>query len=182
MAMSSRIDSIFKKYSSALKGFISKQLSSDSESEDLLHDIFYKFIITDGEEESINDVSSWLYRTTRNLIIDRSRKKREVDMPHFTQNEDGELFDTPISELLSEENDTPETHFMRSIVREELFAAISNLPAEQRTVFELNELEGVPFSEISKATQIPMNTLISRKRYAVLYLRKELAQLYESLL
>lgn len=170
--MSSRADNIFRQYSDALRGFIKKQLSSDSiESEDILHDLFYKFIITDGENEQVDNVTSWLYRVARNLIIDRSRKKREEPMPQVEGNEQALI---PISELLLHNNITPEDELSQLIIEEEFERALASLPTEQRTIYELNELQGIPFAEISQATHIPINTLISRKRYAVQSLRKQL--------
>lgn len=177
----SRVEYIFKRYSAALKGFVSKQLSSDQESEDMLHDVFYRFIVSDGEHRAIENVSSWLYRVARNMIIDRSRKHKESAMPYLCQGEDSELAELALSDLLSDEYDTPETELLRTIIRDELAQALLELPTEQRVVFELNELEGIPFSEISESTGIPINTLISRKRYAVQYLRSRLDYIYQEL-
>ncbi len=172
----SRAEQVFSRYATSLKGFISKQLSSDSESEDILHDLFYKFIITDGEEESIEHVSSWLYRVARNLIIDRSRKKSEESMP-----EDNEEGDRTFANLLFNEGETPETEMFNTIIREEIANALAELPSEQRQVFELHELQGFSFKEIADATSTPINTLISQKRYAVLHLRSRLKELYETI-
>lgn len=167
-------DNIFRRYSSALHGFIKKQLSSeDDDSEDLLHDIFYRFFSTN---EDIENISAWLYRTARNLIIDRSRKKKEERMPYISQED--ETF--PISDILLLDDNTPETILAQQIIEEEISAALDRLPDEQRNVYELNEIQGIQFSEISEATGIPINTLISRKRYAVQYLRKELEYLYSN--
>ena len=165
-------DNIFRRYSDALHGFIKKQISSDADdSEDLLHDIFYRFFSTN---EDIENISAWLYRAARNLIIDRSRKKREERMPYISQENET----IPISDILLIDDNTPETILAQQIIEDEFSAALARLPQEQRSVYELNELQGIPFSEISEATGIPINTLISRKRYAVQYLRKELEHLY----
>lgn len=178
-----RAENIFNRYSSALKGFITRQLSSDSksESEDILHDLFYKFLVTDGEQESIENVSSWLYRVARNLIIDRSRKTKEEKMPYIPKQEMGDALKIPLTELLYDENPTPEGELINTIIREELNLALAELPPAQRNVFELNELQGVSFKEICEATDIPINTLISQKRYAVLHLRSRLERLYSEL-
>ncbi|MFI3262994.1 MAG: sigma-70 family RNA polymerase sigma factor [Rikenellaceae bacterium] len=170
----SRGENIFKRYSAALRGFITKQLSSDSESEDILHDLFYKFIVADGDDNSIDDVSSWLYRVARNMLIDRSRKKREQSMPYV---KDKENIEVSLANLILRDDYTPENELARSIIREELIIALEELPDEQRSVFELNELQGIEFKEIAEATEIPINTLISRKRYAVQHLRKRLQDL-----
>lgn len=176
-----RTENIFNRYSSALKGFISKQLSSESESEDILHDIFYRFIITDGEDESIGNVSSWLYRVARNLIIDRSRKTTETRMPYISKSDKDEILEIPISYLLSDNGSSPEDELLSLIIKDELNTALSELPAAQRNVFELHELQGISFKEISEATNIPINTLISQKRYAILHLRSKLEKLYNEL-
>ncbi len=173
--MQNRAESIFKQYSAALRGFIKKQLSSDSnESEDILHDVFYKFIITDGENEQIDNITSWLYRVARNLIVDRSRKIKEEPMP-YVQNDERESI--PISELVLQNTLAPDDELTQLIINEEFDKALASLPVEQRTVYELNELQGISFANISEATGIPINTLISRKRYAVQSLRKQLEYL-----
>ncbi len=174
-----RGESIFKQYSSALKRFISRQLSSDSESEDVLHDLFYKFLVTDGEEESIENVSSWLYRSARNLLIDRSRKKKEQEMPYFSHGNEDNFAQVSLAELLLYDDTTPDSELFRSIIREELNTALSELPEQQRKVFELNELQGIQFKEISEVTGLSINTLISQKRYAIQYLKKRLVELYD---
>lgn len=173
--MQNRADSIFKQYSAALRGFINKQLSSDSsESEDILHDVFYRFIITDGEDEQIENITSWLYRVARNLIVDRSRKIKEETMPYVQSDEHEQI---PISELLLQNSHAPDDELSQFIISEEFEKALATLPVEQRAVYELNELQGVTFADISEATGIPINTLISRKRYAVQSLRKQLEHL-----
>ncbi|MFI3280959.1 MAG: sigma-70 family RNA polymerase sigma factor [Rikenellaceae bacterium] len=165
----SRSESIFKQFSAALKGFIIKQTSSSNEAEDLLHDVFYKFIVADGEDEIIENVSSWLYRVTRNQIIDNSRKIKETKLP-------------PLAELFMEDqNAESEQATVNAMIREEIEEALAELPAEQRSIFTLNELQGIPFKEISQSTGIPVNTLISRKHYATQHLRKRLSWLYNEL-
>ncbi len=176
-----RTENIFNKYSTALKAFISKNISSNNESEDILHDIFYKFIITDGDEEIIENVSSWLYRVARNIIIDRSRKIKDEEMPYLMAKERDALLEIPLSDLLSDEQSSPETDFISKLIKEELTIALSQLPKEQRNVFELHELQGVSFKEISEATSTPINTLISQKRYAVVHLRSRLKKLYDDI-
>ncbi len=177
--MSSRVEGVFKRYSSALRGFIKKQISSDtSESEDLLQDLFYKFIVTDGEDEQIENVAAWLYRVARNMIVNRSRKIKEQSMPYVRGEGYGaELTEVALAELILRDDRTPEEELARATIEEAFAAALASLPENQRAVYELNELQGVPFAEIAEATGIPINTLISRKRYAVLALREKLEHL-----
>lgn len=177
-----RVADIFRKYQAQLKGFINKRVSSREDSEDILQNVFYQFMKSDQEENPIEQIAAWLYSVARNQIIDRSRKRREEEMPYLSTNEDDGTFLKELSELMPDEDQSPEMDFIRSTVWKELEHALLELPDEQRTVFELTELEGIPFKEIAESTGIPVNTLISRKRYAVLFLRKRLYNLYEDIL
>lgn len=177
-----RIADIFRKYQAQLKGFITKRVSSKEDSEDILQNVFYQFMKNDQEDNPIEQIAAWLYSVARNQIIDRSRKHREEEMPYLSKKEDDGTFLKELSELMPDEDQSPEMDFIRSTVWEELENALLELPGEQRTVFELTELEGIPFKEIAESTGIPVNTLISRKRYAILFLRKRLYSLYEDIL
>ena len=177
-----RVANIFRKYQAQLKDFINKRVSSREDSEDILQNVFYQFMKSDQEENPIEQIAAWLYSVARNQIIDRSRKRREEEMPYLSTNEDDGTFLKELSELMPDEDQSPEMDFIRSTVWEELEHALLELPDEQRTVFELTELEGIPFKEIAESTGIPVNTLISRKRYAVLFLRNRLYNLYEDIL
>ncbi|WP_075555874.1 RNA polymerase sigma factor [Parabacteroides timonensis] len=177
-----RVADIFRKYQAQLKGFINKRVSSREDSEDILQNVFYQFMKSDQEENPIEQIAAWLYSVARNQIIDRSRKRREEEMPYLSTNEDDGTFLKELSELMPDEDQSPEMDFIRSTVWKELEYALLELPDEQRTVFELTELEGIPFKEIAESTGIAVNTLISRKRYAVLFLRKRLYNLYEDIL
>ena len=177
-----RVADIFRKYQAQLRGFIAKRVSSKEDSEDILQNVFYQFMKNDRVDDPIEQIAAWLYSVARNQIIDRSRKRREEEMPSLSTNEDDGTFLKELSDLMPDEDQSPEMDFIRSTVWEELEHALLELPDEQRTVFELTELEGIPFKEIAESTGIPVNTLISRKRYAVLFLRKRLYNLYEDIL
>lgn len=177
-----RVADIFRNYQAQLKGFITKRVSSKEDSEDILQNVFYQFLKYDREESPIEQIAAWLYSVARNQIIDRSRKHKEVEMPYLSSDEDDGIFLKELAELMPDEDQSPEMDFIRSTVWEELENALLELSDEQRTVFELTELEGIPFKEIAESTGIPINTLISRKRYAVLFLRKRLYSLYDELL
>lgn len=177
-----RIADIFRKYQAQLKGFIAKRVSSREDSEDILQNVFYQFMKSDQEDNPIEQIAAWLYSVARNQIIDRSRKHREEEMPYLSNNEDDGTFLKELSELMPDEDQSPEMDFIRSTIWEELENALLELPSEQRTIFELTELEGIPFKEIAESTGIPVNTLISRKRYAILFLRKRLYSLYMEIL
>ena len=177
-----RVADIFRKYQAQLKGFISRRVSSKEDSEDILQNVFYQFMKYDQEDSPIEQIAAWLYSVARSQIIDRSRKHREEEMPYLSASEEDGTFLKELAELMPDEDQSPEMDYIRSTVWEELEHALLELPDEQRAVFELTELEGIPFKEISESTGLPVNTLISRKRYAVLFLRKRLYNLYEDIL
>ncbi len=180
-ANKSDIDKLVKEYQPKLKAFIRKRVSSNDEADDILQDVFYLLIKTLNDTfNPIEHVSGWLYRVTRNLIINKGKKKKEEELPFYQEiKADNEII-KEFSEVLfnNEYSPSPEFEYLRSIVWKELENALSELPLEQREIFELTELDGIPVKEISKTTGIPVNTLLSRKHYAVLHLREQLADLY----
>jgi len=176
LGSSSEIPKVYEEYRDELKGFISKRVRLKEDMEDILQNVFYSLVNLDLSENPIEHISAWLYKVTRNQITDYYRKKKEENLPGI--DEEGELFVKEVLEFLSDPDDTPETQFLRSFVWIELEKALDELPAEQKSVFELTELEGFSNKEISESTGIPVNTLLSRKRYAILYLRERLADFY----
>lgn len=178
-----KISDVFKKYQAQLKGYINKRVTSKEDGEDILQNVFYQLLKTDSLINPIEEMTAWLYAVTRNQIIDWKRKRKEEEMPTVTVDDSNELFMSEISNFLFDDGAaSPEEIYLRSLVWTELEVALAELPEEQREVFELTELKGLPFKEISESTGIPVNTLISRKRYAVLHLRLRLKSLYEDLL
>lgn len=176
------VSGIFKKYRVQLKNYIARRVFSKEDGEDILQNVFYQLSKADLIEKPIEQMAAWLYSVANNQIIDRSRKRKEEEMPYIVTEDGEEVFLAEITGLLLDEDASPETEYIRSLVWEELEIALSELPEEQREVFELTELEGFSFKDISEATGITVNTLISRKRYAVLYLRVRLRDLYYELL
>ena len=176
------VSAIFKQYQPQLKGFIAKRVSAREDREDILQDVFYQLLKTDPVATPILQISAWLYTVARHIIIDRKRKHKEEEMPLAPAEEGQTLLLKEVSEYLFDSDTSPEKEYMRALVWEELDKALSELPEEQRVVFELNEMQDFSFKEISESTGIPVNTLISRKRYAVLYLREKLCDIYEELL
>ncbi|WP_165020683.1 RNA polymerase sigma factor [Dysgonomonas sp. ZJ279] len=182
-AESLNVSDIFKKYRSQLKSYINKRVLSKEDGEDILQNVFYQLSKVDMLENPIEQISSWLYSVTRNQIVDRSRKQKEVAMPYINSGSDNDSFLTEITEtLLFDKDASPENEYLRSLVWKELELALNDLPVEQREIFELTELEGFSFKEISAVSGVAVNTLISRKRYAVLHLRECLRHLYTELL
>jgi RNA polymerase sigma factor (sigma-70 family) len=164
-----------------LKAFIRKRVANREDAEDILQDVFYQLVKTvENSMNPIEQVSAWLYRVARNLIINKGIKKREVELPSYHSDDSDDEVLSDFSEILfsSEPSPSPETEYLRSLVWTELEAALAELPPEQREIFELTELEGIPVKEISQTTGIAVNTLLSRKHYAVTHLRKRLDVLY----
>lgn len=180
---SQNVSEIYLEYKNPLKNFIFKHIPSKDDAEDILQNIFYQLSKIDLDENPIDEISAWLYKVARNQIVDHSRKKREVRIPSVADTDDENLYLLhdlkDIDSILG--TDTPESDFYRTLIRKELELALDELPDEQRDVFILNEMEGFSFKEISEASDISINTLISRKRYAVLHLRKRLDIIYSDL-
>ena len=182
LSQDQKVSYIFRKYQAQLKGFIAKRVTAKEDREDILQNVFYQLARIDLEAYPITQISAWLYSVARNQIIDWSRKRRDEEMPVVPDRDEDGSFIREVTEMLLDEDSSPEMDFIKSLIWEELETAMGELPEEQRTVFELTELQGFSFKEISESTGITVNTLISRKRYAVLHLRKRLADLYKELL
>lgn len=178
MLQNDNICEIVTEYAPRLLGYIRLQINSREDAEDILQDVFYQLARVSNEDGSeIERISSWLYRVARNSILNFWRKKREVS------------FDTedPVCEeiaqtLFCNPQDAPDTVLLRNLVWEELDAALSELPPEQREVFCLTVFDGMPVKDISTATGTPVATLLSRKHYAVRHLRKRFHNLYDALI
>lgn len=173
------ITRVINDYSRRLLGFIRKRVKSDADAQDILQDVFYQFI---GNTKPIEQVTAWLFTVARNKITDRKRKhKPEALEDIYGRGEETDAaFDW--TELFFDNSDNPETEYLRNLFWEALDNALNELPAEQREVFVLNEMEGISFKEIAEQTGESVNTLLSRKRYAVLHLRQRLLVLKDELL
>jgi len=176
---SNKITDTIKEYSRRLLGFIKQRVSGNEDAEDILQDVFYQFA---GSTEPIEQVGSWLFTVARNKITDRYRKHKLplADDVFGTSETDEENFDW--REMLLAAGNNPETEYLRNLFWEELQVALQELPAEQRDVFVMNEIDGIAFKDIAEQTGVSVATLISRKRYAVLHLREKLQVLKDELL
>jgi RNA polymerase sigma factor (sigma-70 family) len=172
------ITQVINDYSKRLMGFIRKRVTNEADAEDVLQDVFYQFV---GNTQPIEQMSAWLFTVARNKITDRQRKRKPEALEDVFRDEDGED-SINWSELLFDATNNPEREYLRTLFWEELNTALEELPAEQRDVFIKHELEGIPFKELSEQTGETVNTLISRKRYAVLHLRDRLSVLKDELL
>jgi len=182
-AQNQMLEQTVKRERRRLLDFIRKRIPADTDAEDILQDVFYEYTENLRMERVIGQVSSWLYRVARNKIADIFRRRRTVSLEaHFSsENADGEE-GLGINDLLPDPSAGPETQYVRRMLMDELMAALDELPAEQREAFWQNEVEGKSFREISEETGIPLNTLLSRKRYAVLFLRERLRGMYDEML
>lgn len=166
-----------------LKAFIRRRVSNKADAEDILQDVFLQLVKTvDETMNPIEQITAWLYRVARNTIINKGKKKTEDQLPSYTDDDGDEVLQDFAEVLFSEESPSPETEYMRSLVWEELEVALSELPAEQREAFVLMEIEGLSAREVAELTGVPVNTLLSRKHYAVKHLRVHLKELYIDLL
>jgi RNA polymerase sigma factor (sigma-70 family) len=172
------ITQVIGDYSKRLLGFIRKRVKNEADAEDILQDVFYQFI---GNAEPVEQLTAWLFTLARNKITDRQRKKRPELLEDVLGGEEMED-DFNWQELLLDKSSNLEKEYLRSLFWDELNAALQELPAEQSDVFIKNELEGIPFKEMAEQSGEAINTLISRKRYAVLHLRDRLQVLRDELL
>jgi RNA polymerase sigma factor (sigma-70 family) len=177
----SHIIQTIKSYGKNLLGFIRRRVNNDADAEDILQDVWYQFSSVINSEP-IEQTGAWLYRVASNKITDKHRKKSETlldDMVVTGDDNEDDVLD--FKEILLTEAKTPETEYIRNLFWEELFNALDELPEKQRQVFIWNELEDVSFAEMADLTGEKVQTLVTRKRYAVLHLRKRLKQLYDEI-
>jgi len=176
-----RIQETVRQERKRLLHFIRKRVNNVADAEDILQDVFYQFTEYSRVGSQIDSITAWLFTVTRNKITDWFRKKRESSFSEHTREIDGEetLF---LSEVIADPDALSDAPMTRKVIAEAIMEAIDELPEEQRYVFLQHEIEGKSFKEMSALTGISVNTLLSRKRYAVLFLRERLAELYKELL
>ncbi|MCX8491722.1 MAG: RNA polymerase sigma factor [Cyclobacteriaceae bacterium] len=181
LAMQQIKENTFLNEKDKLLGFIRSRVSSVEEAEDILQDVFFQFVTGFETIESLDRVTSWLYSVARNKIIDRYRKDasrpQRTDFEWITGRED----DVPLTlqDILPDLDNTPESTLLREAIWDEITDALAELPADQREIFILNEMEEKSFREIADETGVSINTLLSRKRYAIIALRKRLQRFYD---
>jgi RNA polymerase sigma factor (sigma-70 family) len=179
------VGQLIAEYQPQLKSFIRKRVSNKEDAEDILQEVFYQLVKTVNIAlNPIENVSAWLYRVARNTIINYGTKKREEKLPVYQSDDTDDEILKDFSEVLfsNETSPSPETEYLRSLVWAELENALAELPIEQREIYELTEFDSIPVKEIAQTTGIAVNTLLSRKHYAVLHLRKRMKQLYEDII
>lgn len=179
-----RISEVVTREQSRLRNFIRRRVPDTRDAEDILQEVFYELVEANRLLMPIEHVTGWLFRVARNRITDLFRKKKPESFSdnafgHSDAHDDGELLQMQIEDLLPSPDAGPDALYARSLLLEELELALDELPEEQRAVFIAHELEGRSFKEMAAETGVSVNTLLSRKRYAVLHLRERLQSIYD---
>jgi RNA polymerase sigma factor (sigma-70 family) len=173
-----RIAGVVTRERSRLRNFIRRRVPDPRDAEDILQDVFYELVEANRLLMPIEHVTGWLFRVARNRITDLFRKKRPERFSDQTvEDDEGERL--RFEDLLPSPDEGPEAQYARQVLLEELESALDELPADQREVFVAHELEGRSFREMAAETGISVNTLLSRKRYAVLHLRERLQGIHD---
>lgn len=175
-----RISEVVKREQSRLRNFIRRRVPDPRDAEDILQDVFYELVEANRLLMPIEHVTGWLFRVARNRITDLFRKKKPES---FSDTAVSDEDDEPlrVEDLLPSPDAGPEALYARNVLLDELELAVDELPEEQREVFVAHELEGRSFKEMAAETGVSVNTLLSRKRYAVRHLRERLQSTYDEL-
>src|SRR5229473_1238330 len=173
-----RISEVVKREQSRLRSFIRRRVPDPRDAEDILQDVFYKLVEANRLLMPIEHVTGWMFRVARNRITDLFRKKKpETFSDAAVEDEDGKALQ--LEDLLPSPDAGPEALYVRNVLLDELELALDELPEPQRDVFVAHELEGRSFKQMAAETGVSVNTLLSRKRYAVLHLRERLQSTYD---
>jgi RNA polymerase sigma factor (sigma-70 family) len=176
-----RISEVVSKQGARLRNFIRRRVPNDADAEDLLQEVFYELVEANRLLMPIEYVTGWLFQVARNRITDLFRKKKPENFSDAAvADENGELLS--IEDLLPSADAGPEAAYLRNEMLEELELALAELPDEQRSVFMAHEIQGRSFKELSQESGVSINTLLSRKRYAVLHLRERLQSIHDEFL
>ena len=160
-----------------LRNFIRRRVADIGDAEDVLQDVFSELVEASRVMKPAEEMTAWLFRVTRNRITDLFRRRKAVSLSDPVSDEDDAR---TLEDLLPSPDAGPDAEFARGVMIDAMEDALEELPPNQREVFVAHELEGRSFKEISEATGVGVNTLLSRKRYAVLYLRERLKDIHES--
>jgi RNA polymerase sigma factor (sigma-70 family) len=175
-----RISEVVKREESRLRNFIRRRVPDTRDAEDILQEVFFELVEANRLLMPVEHVTGWLFRVARNRITDLFRKSKPRSFSEATiSDENDELL--PLEDLLPAPEAGPEALYARRVLLDELLQAVDELPEEQRAVFVAHEIEGRSFKEMAAETGVGVNTLLSRKHYAVLHLRKVLQRTYDDL-
>ena len=173
-----RISEVVKRERSRLRNFIRRRVPNPADVEDILQEVFYELVEANRLLMPIDHVAGWLFRVARNRITDLFRRKKPESFSDArVEDEDGDVL--RVEDLLPSPDAGPEALYVRGVLLEELELALNELPDEQREAFIAHEIEGRSFKELSAASGVNINTLLARKRYAVLHLRERLQTIYD---
>jgi RNA polymerase sigma factor (sigma-70 family) len=173
-----RISDVVKREQSRLRNFIRRRVPDPLDAEDILQDVFYRLVEANRLLMPIEHVTGWLFRVARNRITDLFRKKEPENFSEIElEDEEGALL--RFEDLLPSPDAGPEALYARNVLLHEMERAVAELPRDQREVFVAHEFDGRSFKELSDESGVSVNTLLSRKRYAVLYLRERLQRVYD---
>lgn len=174
-----RISEAIDRDFAGLRKFIRTRVPDQSDAEDILQDVFYELVEAYRMMKPIEQVTAWLFRVARNRIIDRFRRKTREQTRSVSASVVDDDTGFELEDLLPSPDAGPEAAFFRNLLLDELDAALDDLPEEQREVFVAHQWMGYSFNEISAKSGVPLNTLLSRKRYAVRHLRRRLRDIYD---
>ena len=173
-----RISEAIDRDKTRLRNFIRRRVADPSDAEDILQEVFYELVETYRLMKPIEQVGAWLFRVARNRITDLFRKRKPEESTNDpVVAEEGEL--GTLEDLLPSRDAGPEAAYARTVLLEELEHALAELPDEQREVFLAHEIEGRSFKDLAVETGLSVNTLLSRKHYAVIHLRERLREVYD---
>jgi RNA polymerase sigma factor (sigma-70 family) len=173
-----RLSATVERERSRLWNFIRRRVPNQEDAEDILQDVFFELFEAYRLMKPVEQVGAWMFRVARNRIIDRFRRRKPASLAApVNPNEDSDAL--TLEDLLPSPEDGPDAAYARTLLVEELVDALEELPAEQRRVFVAHEWEGRSFKELEAETGLNRNTLLARKRYAVLYLRRRLQSVYD---
>lgn len=177
------LNDIIRQQTPRLRNFVRGRVKNREDADDIVQDTLYQFLRTISIlDNPIGQVTSWLYTVAQRLIINHGKKMHESPLPE-SDRYDGDSILGDLSEIMmSEDTDNPEIQLLRSMVWKELDKAMESLPPEQREAIEMTEIEGLSVKEAAERMNIPLNTFLSRKHYAVLHIRKRLHTLYHDLI
>jgi RNA polymerase sigma factor (sigma-70 family) len=173
------ISEVVKQEKQRLRNFIRSRVENPLDAEDILQEVFYELVVAFRLMQPLDHAAAWLFRVARNRITDRFRKKKpdaSLDSQPATVDDEEPLL---LREMLPSPDAGPEAAYARSVLVQELEEALDDLPKEQRDVFIAHEIEGRSFKDLAAETGVSVNTLLSRKRYAVLHLRERLQEIYD---
>ena len=177
--MGHALDVEIAQQSPRLRSFVRRRVADAAAAEDILQDVFFELVESYRLPRPVEEVGAWLFRVARNRITDFYRKKRPESLEDLAQAATDEHDAVGIEDLLPSPQAGPEAAYALGVLLEELDAALGELPSEQREVFIQHEIDGRSFNEIAARTGVGINTLLSRKRYAVLYLRRRLKEIHD---